>query len=415
MGKWIFWGTLIGLAVGSTSALLVTVNDFMTDTREENDWVIYLLPIGGAIIGSLYRYLGNGSRAGNDLILEYIHGKGKPVPLQMGPLVFISTFITNLLGGSTGREGAAIQMAGSITEAINRVFKINETDRKLLLIAAISGGFGSAFGTPITGVVFGLEVVALGRIRYDAIVPCFTASFVGHYIATVWGIKHEHHVIHTIPEITAGTIGKIMLAAILFSLTSVLYSQLRHSIYNFCKTHLPNLMVRGFLGGTAIIVLYLIVGSKDYLGRGLPMVNKAFEETVPAYAFLAKIIFTSVTMGTGFRGGEVIPLFFIGATLGNVLAPLLDLPVSFLAALGLIGVFCGASQVPLACFLLGMELFEGKGALYFFMVCIMSFLCSGIHGIYPTQTVHEPKSRLFQFPPGQTISKIEHNRGRKGK
>ncbi|WP_166239830.1 voltage-gated chloride channel family protein [Paenibacillus turpanensis] len=405
--KWLFWGTLIGLAVGTTSAGLIFTNDALTNTREANGWLIFLLPIGGAVIGFLYRYFGDGSRAGNDLILEYIHDGKNRVPLRMGPIVFLSTFITNGLGGSTGREGAAIQMAGSISEAVYRLFRVAEADRRILLIAGISGGFGSAFGTPIAGVVFGMEVVALGRLRFDAVVPCFMASLVGHLTATLWGVQHEHHVIEQLPDYTVWTFTMIVLLSIGFGLISILYCQIRHGIYHFSKTYMPNLIVRGFVGGLILIALVYVVGSRDYLGRGLPMVDQAFEGTVPAFAFFAKIVFTAVTMGTGFRGGEAIPLFFVGSTLGNALAPLAGFPVSFLAAVGLIAVFCGASQAPLACFLLSIELFEGKGTLFFFIACIVSYLCSGHHGIYPTQKMYEPKSRLLDLPAGRTISAIE--------
>ncbi|PZD95332.1 voltage-gated chloride channel protein [Paenibacillus sambharensis] len=410
MAKWLFWGSLIGAAAGCTTAFLITMNDIVTDTRKASAWLHYLLPLGGAVIGFLYRYFGSGSRAGNDLILEYIHEGAKKVPLRMGPIVFVGTFITHLLGGSTGREGAAIQMAGSLAEAVNRIFRVNKEDRRILLIAAISGGFGSAFGTPITGVVFGMEVVALGRMRYDAVVPCFIASLLGHLVTTLWGIKHEHHVIKQLPEMTALTFGKVFLLAALFSLASVLYSQIRHGVYHYCSKHLPNLIIRGFLGGLVIVGLTLLIGSRDYLGRGLPMIDQAFEGTVPPLAFFSKIIFTAITMGTGFRGGEVIPLFFIGSTLGNVLAPLFALPVSFAAALGLVGVFCGAAQAPLACFVLSLELFGGKGMFYFFIVCIVSHLLSGYHSIYPTQQVYEPKSRMFNLKPGETISSVEKGR-----
>ncbi len=405
--KWVFWGSIVGLAVGSTSAMLLNVNDFLTDTRNKNNFLLFLLPLGGIVIGYIYRYHGANSRRGNDLILEYIHNGKEEVPLRMGPIVFISTFITHLLGGSTGREGAAIQMGTSIAQGVNRFFKVDKIDRKILIMCGISGGFGSAFGAPITGTIFGMEVISQGKMKYEALVPCFVSSFVGHFVAKSWGIEHEHHIIKSIPDITTMTIMKIILVSIIFGFVSVLYSQLRHGVKNFSEKYLKNLMIRGMIGGIIIISLTYLVGSRDYLGRGLPMVDKAFEGQVPPLAFLIKIVFTAVTMGMGFRGGEVIPLFFVGATLGNTLSTIVNLPTSFLAAIGLIAVFCGASNVPIACFVFSIELFEGKGVIFFFIACMVSYLFSGHHGIYASQEIYEPKSRLLNLMPGETITAVE--------
>lgn len=405
--KWVFWGSIIGVAVGSTSAMLLNVNDFLAKVRNENHFLLFLLPLGGIVIGYIYRYHGKGSRRGNDLILEYVHNGKEEVPLRMGPIVFICTFITHLLGGSTGREGAAIQMGTSIAEGVNKLFKVDKIDRRILVMCGISGGFGSAFGAPITGTIFGMEVIALGKMKYEAMVPCFVSSFVGHFVAEAWGVKHEHHIIKDLPNLNSMTIMKIILVSIIFSFASVLYSELRHGIKSFCDKHLKNLMVRAMIGGIIIIALTYLVGSRDYLGRGLPMVEQAFKEKVPPLAFLNKIVFTAVTMGTGFRGGEVIPLFFVGATLGNTLSTIVNLPTSFLAAIGLIAVFCGASNAPIACFVFSLELFEGKGIIFFFIACIVSYIFSGHHGIYASQEVYEPKSRMFNFVPGETITALE--------
>ena len=405
--KWIFWGSIIGVVVGSTSALLLNTNDFLTKVREKNPFVIFFLPLGGIIIGYMYQYHGNNSRKGNDLVIEHIHhGQGR-IPLRMGPIVFLSTFITVLFGGSTGREGAAIQMGASISEAVNRLFKIDKVDRQILIMSGISGGFGSAFGAPITGTIFGMEIISIGKTKYEAFVPCFVSSFVGYLVTETWGVDHEHHIIKSIPELTTATVLKIILVSIIFGLVSVLYSQLRHGIKIFSEKHLKNLMIRAMLGGIVIIALTYIIGSRDYLGRGLPMVDKAFEGTIPPFAFLYKLVFTAITIGTGFRGGEVIPLFFIGATLGNTLSPFFNLPASFLAALGLIAVFSGASNAPISCFLFSMEHFEGKGMIYFFMACLISFIFSGHHGIYAAQKIYEPKSRLLNLPAGESITEIE--------
>lgn len=405
--KWVLWGSIIGTFAGSTSALLINTNDFLTELRQDNSFLVYFLPIGGLLIGYIYMFFGKGSRKGNDLIIGHIHhGQGK-VPLRMGPIVFICTFITHLFGGSTGREGAAIQMGASISEGVNRLFKVDKIDKRILIISGISGGFGSAFGSPIAGTIFGIEAIVIGKTKYEALIPCFVASFVGHFTATLLGIQHEHFVIQSLPTLNTITLVKVIVVSVIFGLTSVLYSQIRHCVKNLCDKYLKNLMLRAFVGGLLIIALTLLIGSKDYLGRGLPMVERAFKGEVPPFAFFAKIVFTAITMGTGFRGGEVIPLFFIGATLGNTLSPILGLPTSFLAAIGMIGVFCGAANTPISAFLFSIEMFEGEALIYFFMVCIISFIFSGHHGIYGAQKLFEPKSRMLNLPSGETLTNIE--------
>ncbi|MGP4059586.1 voltage-gated chloride channel family protein [Halobacillus sp. H74] len=417
LGQWIFFGSIIGIIVGSATTFLLETNDYLgDDLRLKRDWLIFLLPFGGMIIGYIYMNYGkvffnntlNDTAELNNLVIDSVHGK-KEVPRRMGPIVYFGTFITVLFGGSTGREGAAVQMGGSVAAAVNKFFKVNKFDKKILIMSGISAGFGSAFGAPITGAVFGIEMAALGKLKFEAIVPCLTASFVGHYITTAaWDHKHEEFIIQTIPEISIITVLKVILISVIFSLVSVLYCQLRHGIQNFSeKLFKKNHMKRAFFGGIIIVVLTMIVGSQDYNGRGLDMLQQSFSEDVPPFAFLAKLVFTAVTLGSGFVGGEAIPLFFIGATLGNALHSFIDLPMSFLAALGLIAVFCGGANTPIAAFLLAMEMFDGKGLEYFFIACLVSYLFSGHHGLWPSQKIYDPKSRLYNLPPGETIENIE--------
>ncbi|WP_078594850.1 chloride channel protein [Evansella clarkii] len=404
--RWVACGAVIGVAAGSTTALLITANDLLGETREAHDWLLFLLPAGGVLIGALYKYAGKNSAKGNNLIFDDINGKGK-IHLRMGLLVYIGTFITVLFGGSTGREGAAVQMGGSIAEALNRLFLLSPVDRRILLMSGISGGFGAAFGAPAAGAVFGMEVSSLGKLKYEALLPCFTASFIGHFTTAGWGVEHELLIIKHVPELTFPTAGKVIAAALLFSLVSVMYSKLRHGTQRFSEKHFKHPMLRGFIGGTAIIILVYLIDSRIYLGRGLETIEAAFDGSVPPFAFLGKMLFTAVTLGSGFVGGEAIPLFFMGSTLGNTLAELLQLPVSFLAALGLIGVFCGGANTPLAALLLGIEMFHGKGIEYILLVCVITYIFSGRNGVWPAQTIYEPKSRLWSVQEGKTITKEE--------
>lgn len=417
MFLWIFFGSIIGIVVGSTTYFLLEINDYLgDDIRSKRDWLIFLLPFGGIIIGYIYMNYGkvflnntlNDTAQLNNLVIDSVHGK-KEVPRRMGPIVYFATFVTVLFGGSTGREGAAVQMGGSVAATINKLFKVNRFDKKILIMSGISAGFGAAFGAPITGAVFRMEMAALGRLKFEALVPCLTASFVGHYVTTAaWGHKHEEFIIQTVPEITIITFIIVILLSVLFSLVSVLYCQLRHGIEKFSeKLFKKNHMKRAFFGGIVIVILTLIVSTQDYNGRGIQMLEQSFTEDVPPFAFLAKLIFTAVTLGTGFVGGEAIPLFFIGATLGNSLHTFIDLPMSFLASLGLIAVFSGGDNTPIAAFLLAMEMFDGKGLEYFFVACLVSYLFSGHHGLWSSQKIYEPKSRLYNTLFGETIENVE--------
>lgn len=410
LSKWVIIGCLIGVVTGSASTLLKKVIKFLTDYREENTFLLFLLPIAGILIGFLYKRIGKQIDKGNNLILDRIHdGKGS-VPLVMGPLVYVASFITHLFGGSTGREAAAVQMGASVSEIFNRLLKIGKTDRVMFLMSGISGGFSSAFSAPMAGTLFGMEVVDIGKTKYEAVVPCLTASYAAHYTAKLWGAPVDKHTIYNVPDVTLDIMLKIIAAAIVFSFVSVVYCQLRHGIQKVSETYLKNPMLIGFVGGMIIIVLTLLVGSRDYTGRGLKLVSQAFDGQVPPFAFLAKLVFTAVTMGMGFRGGEAIPLFFVGATLGNVLAPFLGMPVSFLAAVGLISVFSGAANAPVSCFLLGIEMFDGKGLVFLFLAAFVSYLFSGHHGIYPSQKLFKPKTRLLNLSDGETIEMIEQKK-----
>ncbi|WP_199614334.1 chloride channel protein [Paenibacillus alkalitolerans] len=416
LGTWVIFGAAIGAVVGSVTALLLETNDYLGTVREENGWLIGLLPLGGIAVGFMYMRFGKAfiyntmsdSFQGNNLVIDGVHGK-KKVLRRMGPIAYLGTFITVFLGGSTGREGAAVQMGASIAEAVIQWLKVKAADTKILLMSGISAGFGAAFGTPITGAVFGIEMAALGKLKFEAVVPCLIASFVGHYVTEkVWGVEHEKLVIQTVPEHSLIVFAKVVLVSVLFGLLSVAYCQLRHAIQKYSERLFnKNHMKRAFVGGLIIVGLTLLAGSQDYNGRGLQMLEQSFKEDVPPYAFMAKLVFTAVTLGSGFVGGEAIPLFFMGATLGNTLHSFIGLPLSFLAAIGLVAVFCGGANTPIAAFLLAMELFNGKGTEFFIIACVVSYIVSGHHGLWPAQTVYEPKSRLFNVSNGDTIGKIE--------
>ncbi|ASA21435.1 voltage-gated chloride channel family protein [Paenibacillus donghaensis] len=403
--KWTILGSIVGLLAGSASAVFLESLDYVTSARLSQPWLLYLLPLGGALVSYLYMKVGESSSRGNNLILEQIQEGKETIPLRMAPLVLFGTLITHLFGGSAGREGTAVQMGGSLADAFGRWIKISPLDRKILLMCGISAGFGSIFGTPLAGTLFGLEVATLGIISQQALLPCFVASFIGDLVTTkLWGVQHIHYAVSEYPALNLPVLLKVVLASVLFGLTSLLFSETIHFLKKSLAAIIHSPVLRSAAGGLIVIALVYIVGSRDYLGLGIPLISSSFEEGVSTFAFLWKLIFTTLTLGTGFQGGEVTPLFAIGATLGDTLAGILHLYGPFLASLGFIAVFCGAANTPIACFLMGIELFGSQGAVYMFIACLVSYLCSGHSGIYTSQQIGISKSQLITYPAGTSLA-----------
>ena len=393
--KWTLLAGIVGILAGSASAFFLVSLDWAAETRNTYSWFLFLLPFGGMLVSFLYWKYGLNSAKGNNLLIEQAQGAKESIPFRMAPLVLFGTIITHLFGGSAGREGTAVQMGGAFSEFTGKLFKLDELDRKIIIICGISSGFGSVFGTPLAGTVFGLEVLALGLIKHEAIFPAFIAAIVGDLVTTAWGVGHHHYDIGSIPVISFVLILKIILAAVLFGLTSALFSELTHWLKKQYAKIFPNPMIKSFIGGVVIIALVYIVGTRKYLGLGIPLIDDAFEGDVSPFTFITKLVFTSLTLGSGYQGGEVTPLFAIGSTLGSSLGDILHVSIPFLAALGFIGVFCGATNTPIACFIMGIELFGSEASLYLFLVCIISYLFSGHTGIYTSQQISVSKSKLL--------------------
>ncbi|HFK1501169.1 voltage-gated chloride channel family protein [Bacillus sp. (in: firmicutes)] len=408
--KWIVLGGGVGILVGSASAFFLASLDWATKTQQTYSWLLFLLPIGGAFVSLLYWKFGQNSSKGNNLIIEQAHGAKESVPFRMAPLVLFGTIVTHLFGGSAGREGTAVQIGGAFSELVGKLFKLDEIDRKIIMICGISSGFGSVFGTPLAGTVFGLEVLAIGLIRHEAIFPSFVAAFVGDIVTSAWGIHHHLYHIGNIPELSWLLIVKIIIASILFGLTSTLFSELTHWLKKTYTKLFPNPVVKSFMGGLIVIILVYIVGTRQYLGLGIPLIDQAFDGTVSLFTFLLKLIFTALTLGAGFQGGEVTPLFVVGSTLGSALGDILYVSAPFLAALGFIGVFCGATNTPIACFIMGIELFGSEASVYLFIACIVSYLFSGHTGIYTSQQIEVSKNRWIQIPKQSTLASVKKKR-----
>jgi H+/Cl- antiporter ClcA len=386
--KWLIICFIIGICVGTASAGFLLSLEWITNFRESHLWIIALLPIGGLVIGLIYLYYGQEVEAGNNLLIDNIHNPQKTIPFRMAPFVYLGTIITHLFGGSAGREGTALQMAGAIADQFTAIFRLNAEERKVLLILAIASGFGSVFGTPLAGAVFGLEVYLIGKIKYNAIFPAFIASILADWTTTnLYGVIHTHYSIDIVPSLNALTIIYSIIGGILFGICASVFSKGIRWAGNFFKNNISYPPFRPFVGGIIIALAVFSIGTTQYIGLGIPYIVESFEKQSSFFEFAIKMLFTIITLSAGFKGGEVTPLFYIGATLGSAASLFLPLPTGLLAGMGFVAVFAGATNTPLACILMGIELFGIESGVYIAIACITAYLCSGHNSIYSKQRV----------------------------
>jgi H+/Cl- antiporter ClcA len=401
--KWIFICALTGIFSGSASAFFLVALEWVTHYREHNSWIIWLLPIGGLIIGLCYHYWGKDVVKGNNLLLEEYENPQKTIPLKMAPLVLIGTLITHLFGGSAGREGTAVQMGGAISDQFTKLSsraqsrdKLRNSDRKTLIILGISAGFASVFGTPLAGALFALEVLYFSKISFKSIPLSFITAYIAYFTVEFWQVKHTHYNIPIIPEINFTNLFWVILTSLLFGLAAMLFSRSTHFWGALFSKTISFPPLRPFIGGIILALAIYFIGTTKYIGLGVPMIVDAFSNPNASYDFVLKILFTGFTLGAGFKGGEVTPLFFIGATLGSALSLVVPLPIALLAGMGFVAVFSGATHTPIACTVMGMELFGIESGIFIGIACIIAYFSSGSVGIYKAQIVKGAKYRLYQ-------------------
>lgn len=390
--KWLAISGVIGLLLGGVGTLFQYSLRWAAQAQETQPWLLFLLPLAGVAIAGSYRLCGIREDRGTNLILMAIQNR-EQLTWKTAPLVFAGTVLTHLCGGSSGREGAALQIGGSLANQCGKWLRLDEKDRHMITMCGMSACFSALFGTPIAAVVFSMEVISVGIMHYAAIVPCLTASLIGFGVAGWFGVEPTRFVIGTIPESSVLNFGRVLLLAALCAVVSVLFCLMIHAAGRLYRRIWTSPMIRAAAGGVVVVLLTLLVGTRYYNGTGAAAIGSAFSGTCRPEAFALKMLFTACTLGAGFKGGEIVPTFFIGATFGNVMGGCLGLPPAFGAGIGMIALFCGVTNSPITALLLSIEMFGAQGLLFFAVAAAVSYMLSGYTGLYSAQKILYSKFR----------------------
>jgi H+/Cl- antiporter ClcA len=395
--KWIFICVIVGILIGSAAAWFLNSLDFVTNWRATHLWIIYSLPIVGLCMGAMYYYYGGDAKKGNNLLLEQHNHPEKRIPFKMAPFVYIGTMLTHLAGGSAGREGTAVQMGGAIADQFTDLFRLNDTQRKTILITGISAGFAAVFGSPIAGAIFALEIMLFKNISLADILPSFAAAYIAHYTCLAWGIHHTIYTIPVVPHFNMNVLVPLFLAGLIFGITALLFTAANNMWAKLFST-IQYEPLRPFIGGIILVIAILILGFENkFIGLGIPGISDAFISPAGKYDFVIKLVLTTFTLSAGFKGGEVTPLFFIGATLGNILFLFIPLPMALLAGMGFVAVFAGATHCAIASIALGFEMFGMGSGIYIGLASIIAYFSSGSKGIYSAQLKEGAKYQFYNY------------------
>lgn len=390
--KWTLIALVTGAAGGALGAGFRYAISYVTDFRTQHIWLCFLLPVGGVVIAFLYRATKLSGHANTNLIINSVRSDDK-VPIILAPVIFLSTVVTHLFGGSAGREGAALQLGGCIGSFIGRVVRLGEKDMPIALMCGMSGLFSALFGTPLTATIFAMEVISVGIIYYSAFLPCIVAALTAFGVTNLFGLQPTAYAIKDFPELTVLNILTVAVLGVAAAVVSILFCLALNKTHTFAAKYFRNEYLRTIVGGTAVALLTLLLGTR-YNGIGGEVISAAvLEGAALPYDFILKMLFTAITIGFGYKGGEIIPTFFIGATLGATLAPLLGLPAAFGAAVGLIALFCAVVNCPIASIILSIELFGSRGLVFFTVALCVSYMLSGYYSLYSGQKIMYSKRR----------------------
>jgi len=389
--KWALLGLLVGALGGLLGAGFHHALHFVTHLRTEHNWLIFLLPLGGLLSVGIYRLFGLRNNRGTNEIIDAILD-GKPVSPMVAPVIFLASSITHLFGGSAGREGAALQLGGSVASGIGKLLKLREKDRTVLIMSGMSAVFAGLFGTPLTATIFCMEFESVGTLFTPALLPCYLAAFVASRVSFALGVHAETYILNTAVSLGVGTVARFAVLAVLISLLGIAMCKVFHGAEHLAAHHLPNPFVRIAVGGAVIAAMTLVVGDHRFNGAGMDMALGAVAGSTDWYNFLVKMLFTAVTLAAGFKGGEIVPTFCIGATFGCLVGGLLGLEPGVAAAVGLVGLFCCATNSPLASIVLSVEMFGGANLYLFALICVICFVLSGHSGLYASQIIQFAKA-----------------------
>lgn len=389
--RWVLVSVGTGLVCGVVGSAFHLTVDYVTNVRTGAPWLIFFLPLGGLAIAFIYsvsRMVGEGTNG----IIDSIHDGGR-VRMRLVPLIFISTAITHLVGGSAGREGAALQIGGGIGYRVGSLLKLDDKDMRLVTLCGMSAVFAALFGTPLTATLFALEVISVGVLYYSGLIPCLVASVTAYGVSRLAGIEPMRYAVMLEP-LEVGLIVRVCILAVACAVVSMVFCIAMHKTEEFAAKRFKNIYLRAFIGGVIVIALTVLVGNESYNGTGTDVISAALcDGKAPTWGFLWKIVFTAVSIGFGFKGGEIVPTMFIGATLGCMLGPILGIPAQFAAAIALVAVFCGAVNCPIASIILSVELFGSGELVYFALACGISYMLSGYFGLYSSQKIMYSKTR----------------------
>ncbi len=402
--KWLFISIIVGVFVGVICGYFSKILGYVTDLRHNNSSFVYFLPISGIVIVWLYKITNNADNTGTNSVILAARAKHR-VRFVIAPLIFVSTLITHLFGGSAGREGAALQLGAALTSPVGKIFKLDKDDLSILTMCGMSAGFAALFGTPVGAAVFAVEVTIVAAAQYSALVPCILSGVISTMITRFIGNESEIFLVDNVSKLnfdleTISTLGIVIFIAILCAIVSEIFCYAMKKTHKFMEERIPNAYIRVLVGGAIVLVATILIGNRDYNGSGMEVIERAFSGEVFPFAFAIKIILTAVTLGSGFKGGEIVPSFFIGATFGAFMGGLMGLSPALSAGIGMISVFCGVTNCPFASIILSAELFGLDGITYFAVAILISYMLSGYSGLYSAQKFYQSKTKRIRFIKG---------------